>query len=204
MNVELSEESKMASGCIANGFMKGDTYYWAMVSWKVTASGEVEIDIDKDFSSLAYGEDQTSDDPELIAYAKDYLKTLTDFQAQVWWVGDSSYESIDTSNAKILEAYIKSAAEGTTDPTEGTTSSKEEDTTSAPDGSIVYGDTDGSGAVDILDVIAVNKYLLGSMTLDADAKQRTDVDRNGEIDATDSLNILKFVVEMIGELPITE
>ncbi len=27
LNVELSEESKMASGCIANGFMKGDTYY---------------------------------------------------------------------------------------------------------------------------------------------------------------------------------
>ncbi len=174
-----------------------------MVSWKATASGEVEIDIDKDFSSLAYGEDQTSDDPELIAYAKDYLKTLTDFQAQVWWVGDSNYDSIDTSNAKILDAYIKADVEGATDPTEGTTAAKKEDTT-ALDNAIVYGDTDGSGVVDILDVIAVNKYLLGSATLDADAKQRTDVDRNDEIDATDSLNILKFVVEMIGELPITK
>ena len=55
LDVQLSDKSAGgASGCIANGFMKGDTYYWAMVLWKATASGEVEIDIDRDFGTLAY------------------------------------------------------------------------------------------------------------------------------------------------------
>ena len=55
-----------------------------------------------------------------------------------------------------------------------------------------------------MDVIALNKYLLGSSSLDAAAKNRADVDCNTEINSTDSLNILKFVVELIDALPVSE
>ena len=67
-----------------------------------------------------------------------------------------------------------------------------------------YGDVNGDGAVDIMDVIALNKYLLGSSSLDAAAKNRADVDCNTEINSTDSLNILKYVVELIDSLPVSE
>ena len=67
--------------------------------------------------------------------------------------------------------------------------------TPAPDG--MMGDVDHSGTVDIMDVIKVNKFLLGSGTLENAEKAVSDVDGNGDIDSTDSLNILKYVVELI-------
>ena len=66
------------------------------------------------------------------------------------------------------------------------------------------GDVDGSGTIDIIDVIKLNKYLLGSTTLTAAEKAAADVDRSGEVDSTDSLNILKYVVELIDTLPLAE
>ncbi len=65
-----------------------------------------------------------------------------------------------------------------------------------------YGDVTGDGAIDIMDVIALNKYILGSMKLDAQAKANADVDTNGTVDSTDSLNILKYVVELVTEFPL--
>jgi len=68
--------------------------------------------------------------------------------------------------------------------------------TTAPEAA-VYGDVNCDGKVDILDVIKLNKFLLGSATLDSTASRNADVDLNQNVDATDSLNILKFVVELI-------
>ncbi|MBQ4466550.1 MAG: glycoside hydrolase family 9 protein, partial [Oscillospiraceae bacterium] len=61
----------------------------------------------------------------------------------------------------------------------------------------VPGDVNGDGGVDIMDVILLNKYVLGVETLTDDQKKAADVDAGGEIDSTDSLNILKYVVELI-------
>lgn len=69
----------------------------------------------------------------------------------------------------------------------------------APVPDILTGDVDGSEAIDIIDVILINKYLLGSTSLTDLQKAAADVDKNGEIDPTDSLNILKYVVELITE-----
>lgn len=55
-----------------------------------------------------------------------------------------------------------------------------------------------------MDVIVLNKYLLVSASLDDGARARADVDKNDDIDNNDSLDILKFVMELIGVLPITE
>ena len=71
-----------------------------------------------------------------------------------------------------------------------------------PDAAILYGDVNDDGEVDIMDVIALNKFLLGSTTLEADAKKRADVDLNETLDSTDSLNILKYVVNLVTKLPV--
>lgn len=109
-------------------------------------------------------------------------------------VCDASYKTIDASNAKITGVYLKTANTDTTEvtsaPTEPVTGSSE----------FTCGDVDGSGTVDVLDVIAVNKYLLGAKVLDKDAVQRADADQSGVTDASDSLLILKYVVELIDTL----
>ena len=53
-----------------------------------------------------------------------------------------------------------------------------------------------------MDVIALNKYLLGISSLTDAQKENADVDRSGKLDTTDSLNILKFVVELLDKLPV--
>lgn len=71
-----------------------------------------------------------------------------------------------------------------------------------PDGDILYGDVNDDGEVDILDVIMLNKFLLGAASLDDAARKRADVDVNKDIDSTDSLIILKKVVSLIETLPV--
>lgn len=95
--------------------------------------------------------------------------------------------------------------EDTTAPNQDTTAPKDtepgqEDTKpNNPDtpAGVMYGDTNCDGAVDIMDVITLNKFLLGSGALTDNGKANADVDANDAIDTTDSLNILKCVVEMI-------
>ncbi len=81
-------------------------------------------------------------------------------------------------------------------PTEEPTDAPTEDPTSdcVP---LETGDVNGDLEIDIMDVIALNKYLLGSAELDDKQKEAADVDVNGKIDSTDSLNVLKYVVEII-------
>lgn len=67
-----------------------------------------------------------------------------------------------------------------------------------------YGDVNEDGVVNILDVTLINKYLLGTAELSEQGKKNADVDANGTIDTTDSLNILKCCQELIeqSEFPI--
>lgn len=68
----------------------------------------------------------------------------------------------------------------------------------------LYGDVNVDGSVDNLDVTLINKYLLGTAELSEQGKKNADVDANGTIDTTDSLNILKCCLELIeqSEFPI--
>ena len=56
-----------------------------------------------------------------------------------------------------------------------------------------------------MDVIALNKFLLGSAALTEEGRNNADVDRQGGVDSTDSLNILKLVVELLtqAEMPVS-
>ncbi len=74
---------------------------------------------------------------------------------------------------------------------------------SSSEGNVAAGDLTGDGTIDIMDVIKVNKFLLGSVSLSDAEKTAADVDQNDEVDSTDSLNILKYVVELIDSLPVS-
>ena len=63
-------------------------------------------------------------------------------------------------------------------------------------GTTLYGDVNCDKLVDIMDVIALNKYILGTGKVTDQGKVNADVDQNDKVDTTDSLNILKCVVEL--------
>lgn len=59
------------------------------------------------------------------------------------------------------------------------------------------GDINLDQSVDILDVIALNRYLLGNLSLETAGRYAADTDGTGSIDETDSLRVMKHVIGMI-------
>ena len=77
------------------------------------------------------------------------------------------------------------------------TDEPEKPTEDNPDVSKLKGDADLSGKVDILDVITVNRAILGKEKLEGQALLNADIDGNNKPDASDSLNIMKAIVGLI-------
>ncbi len=61
---------------------------------------------------------------------------------------------------------------------------------------LTRGDANTDFSVDIMDVIFLNRYLLGGSSLTDAQKRNCDTNGDSKLDETDSLNILKFVVEL--------
>ncbi len=90
-------------------------------------------------------------------------------------------------------------------PTEEQPTTEDDDEpaeTTEPADDLLYGDADCSGKVDILDVISLNKALLGGGALTKDGEAQADVDRDGKPSPADSLSILKYLVKLIDKLPV--
>lgn len=58
----------------------------------------------------------------------------------------------------------------------------------------LYGDANADGTVDIMDVVLLNKFILGCQSLDDFQRECADVNRDGAIEPDDALHILKYVV----------
>lgn len=116
---------------------------------------------------------------------------------------ESTEEPTDETPETTTEPTGETPTEPTTDaPTEVPNTSEDPSTDASEQPGVIYGDLTGDNAVDILDVIALNKYLLGSTTLSESARANADVDQDGKLDPSDSLNILKLVVKLIDALPV--
>ncbi len=132
-----------------------------------------------------------TEEDEAIAI-KNAVLTENTLEMRHWWTASADEEDGSDITYEYLTVTVVYADTASTETTESVITP----------GAVVYGDVTGDNAVDILDVIALNKFLLGSETLTADQKTAADVDLNDEIDSTDSLNILKYVVEMVSALPV--
>jgi endoglucanase len=71
-----------------------------------------------------------------------------------------------------------------------------------PTGDKLLGDVNVDGKITIIDVITLNKNLMVGEELKPQGKINADVDENNKIDEVDSLNILKYVVEIVTSFPI--
>lgn len=65
-----------------------------------------------------------------------------------------------------------------------------------------YGDVNLDGEVDILDIITLNKSIMGKEMLNDQQVANADVDISGKLDSNDSINILKYIVKIIDSLPV--
>ncbi|MBR3630675.1 MAG: glycoside hydrolase family 9 protein [Oscillospiraceae bacterium] len=71
-----------------------------------------------------------------------------------------------------------------------------------PEGDLLLGDVNCDGKVTIIDVITLNKNLMVGEEISPQGKLNADVDQNKQINEVDSLNILKYVVEIVKKFPV--
>ena len=139
-------------------------------------------------------------------------------KSALWQTEDGKFISLDHAipigaNGITLTEYYgtkptpteatQPTTEATVTTTEATVTTTAETTTvtnptASTDGTeISYGDVDCNGAVELLDVITLNKNLLGITKLDDKGSANADVDCSDVVDGTDSLLILKSIVSLV-------
>ena len=94
-----------------------------------------------------------------------------------------------TTEPKTTETKPTETKPAETKPTETTTPGAKP--------TVQYCDVNCDGEITIMDVIALNKQLLGVGDLTEQGKANADVDVSGTIDGEDSLNVLKRVIELL-------
>ncbi len=125
---------------------------------------------------------------------------------QTWWSASEKQEAgledeISVQYTKIELVYqYENGVPDDTEPTD--TEPSTEPSSDEPGTECLYGDVNVDGVVNIADVILLNRSMLGDAELNDDGKDNGDVDDNGMLEATDSLNILKYVVELLDSLPV--
>lgn len=117
-------------------------------------------------------------------YTSDYCITLGELPADLY-----SYSGEDISTTETTDNVGDTSAEETTDSSDGQTKT------------LPGGDVNLNGEVTIVDVIMLNKALLGAETLTANNRLTADVDANGSLTNDDSLLILKRLVRLVDEFP---
>lgn len=102
-----------------------------------------------------------------------------------------------------LEVPETSATETQAESETESKSEKETDTETETE-AVLWGDADGDGTVNIVDVITLNKIIFGKEELESKNLRNIDVNQNNVPDSTDSLTILKVIVGLVKaeELPL--
>lgn len=120
--------------------------------------------------------------------------------------------SVTVGTAKTTDTTTTTGGGTTTEATTATSGDQTDDTTketqattkSTGDPSVLYGDVNCDGRVDITDSVLLNKATAGAVKLNEAASANADCDSNGELSSNDSIVLLKFLVHLITSLPSAE
>ncbi len=215
LEIEMPESATYANGGLGVSIEVNGTYYWANVQWEAKKSGVIEVDLVKDLLNVTEGTEPVEDKAILDA-VKEKLVQQKSFQGQIW-----SAKGAETSEIKIVDAYVKTEGgeedptePATTEPTEPTTAESDEPTsgettepatgestepaTGKPDtGKTKYGDADCNDTIDILDVILVNRAILGKSKLTEQGLKNIDFSKNNVPEPDEALTIMKRIVNIL-------
>ena len=82
--------------------------------------------------------------------------------------------------------------------TKATTTKK---TSEVPSSTVLYGDTNLDGRVDITDAVLLNKAVANAVTLSSAARQNSDCRQDGELTSDDAVVLMQFLVHIVTNLP---
>lgn len=134
---------------------------------------------DYSFQSLAQGGEMDMVDTPYI--------TMYDGDTLIWGIEP------DGTTPKPTDTPVKpNTTESVTEPVVEPTASS---------GDVKYGDVNEDDEVDLVDVILLNKHLMIGTNVTPQGQINGDVDRNKTLDEVDSLNILKYIIQLV-ELPL--
>ena len=85
----------------------------------------------------------------------------------------------------------------TEETTEESTETTTEESESTAEDELLLGDANGDGNIDILDVIVINKAILGKEEISEKQLKAIDFNHNGRPDSSESLAIMKYIVGLI-------
>ncbi|MBE6850194.1 MAG: hypothetical protein E7504_00415 [Ruminococcus sp.] len=121
-----------------------------------------------------------------------------------YWYGGKDGDELDEITLESVDVYY-AQEEAPTEPPTTEPPTTEPPTTEPPTEPALeadYGDVDCNGKVDILDIIVLNRNLLGTGELTKQGQLNADVDLDKKPSAKDSLSILKYIVKLIDKLPV--
>ena len=99
----------------------------------------------------------------------------------VWGEEPDGTKPSETTDVTTTGTTDKGTATTTTTTTAATVSG------SGSGSSVLYGDVNLDGEIDITDCVLLNKCLTGAVKLNKTAKRNADVDQNNEIDTSDTI-----------------
>ena len=111
-------------------------------------------------------------------------------------VADGTVTPIDFAPVS-RDTYVGSGTKTTTKENETTTTKS----TIQVDTSLLYGDVNLDGDIDLADAVLLNKSVAGVVELNDTAKANADCFADGVIGSDDSMTLLKFLVHLVNELP---
>ena len=126
----------------------------------------------------------------------------------VWWI-DCKKFTIDSitvytdaySGSSSVTTKVTTATTKTTSASSTTkTTTTKRPVTAAP-GDVLYGDINLDGKVELVDAVLLNKAAADVVTLNNQQRANADCDVNSEVNANDAIVLLKFLVQIIDELP---
>lgn len=113
---------------------------------------------------------------------------------------DTTEATTDTTSATDDSTASVSDTSSETTTTSATTESSE-----APiEGPSLYGDVNLDGRVDITDAVLLNKIVSGQVTVNGQAAANADTTADGSVSSDDAISLLKFLVQIVTSLPITD
>ncbi len=137
-----------------------------------------------------------------VAPAKCYVDNSESYSTNeicIYWNSPLTYLMTVTDGNTIQDEPVVQPTEPVTEPTEPVTEPTqpvvEPTQPTTPSGNVTYGDVDGDGDVDIIDVLTLNQYLLG-VNEEPIHEANADVDNDKVINDTDAMNILKSLVKL--------
>ena len=130
--------------------------------------------------------------------------------------GDQTTEPVATTTTELVTTTTISTSKATsttartvTPPStaikhQATATSENQTTTSSTSSesfSPIYGDINLDGQVDITDVILLNRYCSGTVSLNKNAVKNADCDGDKEVSSNDAVVLLQFLVHIVSFLP---